>query len=409
MALPYVLRRENPLRTLGRYEPVHWWRFNPSPDEQTAFAWWCVSIFAYATVFSVGADALRLVLVLPFLALGLDIVRWCFRFDAGRAYFPLLRLLVLPFVLMWGVGIVVPLIAYQTSPPLWFAAVVFILAWRIIRVGEKIREHYLDYSLEHQGLSHATREKWKSCRSFGWRPCVEPSDPSIRFAPSFLQAVGGLRGGSMARMLLVGSAVVVSIVSMKVFSDLGETPYRARTGALVIGLAITCMPMLSTVLCLKDGEPIGVALRAVWHAVQVWCHSPPTVAPGARAAWSERSRYGDAENRRAYLVWNVVLITFVLLSAVVFYPLFSGSVDAESAPQYPIAGSGLLSRLLVLGADPNMTQMLLGAYLVATAFASPLFIVTGLLAIVGPTAKACRRLFEDDDALEHERGKGHTQ
>jgi len=98
-----------------------------------------------------------------------------------------------------------------------------------------------------------------------------------------------------------------------------------------------------------------------------------------------------------------VLITFLLLSSVVFYPLFSGYANGPGESRYPLVGSGLLSRLFMVQADPNMTPVVLAVYLAATLLVPPLFFASGLLALVGPTAKACRELFEDEDALEHDR------
>lgn len=405
MTLPYVDRRENPLRSPGRMEPLHWERFDPSQAEQSTFLWWCVCIFAYATIFSVGVDALRLVLVLPFYAFGLDIIRWWVRFSAGRMYVPRLRLLSFPFTLTWVFGIVAPLMAHSQSPILWFGAVVAIMTWRMIRVGQKIRTHYIDYCLEHPGLSYSTREKWKHFRKLGWKRWGNRPSPTNQGSgwSQFYWAVKALRSGRAADWVMLGSAIVATVISMTAFGAVAETSYRTRIQSLVIGVSITGMSSIGILRCLGGGQSLWITLSALWHAVQTWCHSPPTVARGARAAWSERSRFGDAENRRAYLVWNVVLVTLLLLSAVVFYPLFNGDVDSPGELRYPLVGSGLFSRLYMVQADPNMTTPVRGIYIAATLLAPPLFFASGLLALVGPTARACRVLFEEENALEHER------
>lgn len=381
-------------------EPLHWPRYAPNEAEQAQFFWWCVCIFAYATLLSIFVDALRLVLMLPFYAFGLDLLRWCHRAASSRFYFPRLHLLWFPFTVAWAFGIVVPLIADAVQPPLWFGVVLLIAVWRMTRVSQKVREHYLDYCLEHPGLSQATREKWRQCREHNWNE-VTPAYPSLD-QQHFHDAVNSLRAGNKVGWLLLVTAVITGSVAMVLFGRLAGQPYRAQGEALAIGVLISGTCALALLIA-WDGESLAVTWAAVWHAIQTWCHSPPTVSPGARAAWSERSRYGDAENRRAYLVWNVVLITLLVLSAVVYYPLWTGESTGPAPFRYPAVGSGLLSRLHVVRADPEIHVNIVVLYVVATVLAAPLFVGTGLLVLVGPTAKGGRELFEDDDALEHER------
>jgi uncharacterized membrane protein YhdT len=408
MSLPYVNRRENQLQLVGRMPTLHWPRFRPSEAESTGFAWWCMANSLYVAGITLGLDAFRALLLVPFAAFIPDILRWIARYSSGSWYFPKLRFLVLPFTTVWLVGIMIPVAADHVGAPLWFGAVVGILVWRMIRVGQKVRTHYLDYCLEHEALSEATRTKWKRCRDSGWSEGgVDPSPAaplsSLAEQKRFKEAVYDIRWAAGFDWMLVIAGIVVGLFAMKVFAGLLGSPLRGNGSMMMMGLAIIGICAIPAALRLGKVSSAKEELDGVWHALHVFCHSPPTVPLGSRAPWSVRSRYGDAENRRGYLLWNVVLIGFLLISAVVLYPLIGGMAPGDTNPSYPIAGSMAAGRLLLLRFDTTTPGWVLCAYFAATFLATPIFFGSGLVALVGPSAAGGRNLFERDDALEHER------
>ena len=84
MPLPYLNRRENQLRLNGRMPVLYWPRFRPSAADTMTFTWWCISVSAYAVIVTLGMDAFRFMPSYATLAIGADIVRWWYRFGAGR-------------------------------------------------------------------------------------------------------------------------------------------------------------------------------------------------------------------------------------------------------------------------------------------------------------------------------------
>src|SRR4029453_696517 len=116
----------------------------------------------------------------------------------------------------------------------------------------------------------------------------------------FDDSVLGLRSASTADRIVIAVALVVGLSSMKVFGGLQGSELRGNASMMLIGLAIMGICGLPA-LCRIVGARAKQEMDATWHALQVFCHSPPTVPPGSRAPWSARSRYGDAGNRRAPL------------------------------------------------------------------------------------------------------------
>lgn len=355
-----------------------------------------------------GLDAFRAFLLFPFFAFIPDIVRWVRRYSEGLWYFPSLRFLVLPFTTVWAFGILAPLAAHHVSPPLWFAAVIGILTWRMIRVGQKVRLHYLDYCLEHEAMSESTRTKWNRCREEGWSEGGVTPAPASPLSSGderkrFAGAISGLRSAANSEWLVIGAGVAASLLAMKVFGSLDGSEFRGNIAVLLVGAAILGVTGLPAGVRLSRVNSAKEELDAVWHALHVFCHSPPTVPVGSRAPWSARSRFGDAENRRSYLLWNAVLIGLLLISAVVLYPLIGANSPGEAELSYPLSGSAAFARLIHLRFDTTTPGWVFCAYVAATLLATPIFLGCGLAALVGQTASAATVLFEGEDALEHER------
>jgi len=408
MALHNFNNLENQLRLKGRMPTLHWPRFRPTGADTTGFAWWLLANCLYVVVISLGLDAFRAFLLLPFFAFIPDIIRWMRRYSEGLWFFPKLRFLVLPFTAVWAFGILLPVLADHVSPPLWFAAVIFVLAWRMVRLSQKIRSHYLDYCLEHEALSDATRAKWNLCRENNWGAAGAAACPASRLSTQeevrrFSAAVADLRSSPTSELLVCGSGLAGSLLAMQVLSGLHGQQLRGNAGMFFVAFGIVGVTAVPAAVRLLRAPSAKEELDAAWHALHAFCHSPPTVPLGSRAPWSARSRFGDAENRRSYLLWNALLIGFLLISAVVLYPLLGSHAPGESEFSYPLTGSAAFARLIQLRFDATTPGWVFCGYFAAALLATPIFIGCGLAALVGPTASAAQVLFEGDDALEHER------
>ncbi len=406
MPLPYVNRLENQLRLRGVMPLLHWERFRPTQGDTTTFAWWCLSICAFAVIASLGIDAFRIAPGLLVLLLAADIFRWWYRFSAGQWYVPNLRFLAAPWTILLIITLVLPMTSYAIHPTAWWGTVIAIITWRVIRVGQKIRTHYLDYALEHHGLSVPARTQWQSLRNSDWRNGQAepmPSRPlSLADLKRFREAVLALRGQGRDEVAYAVFAAFAAALCMKVFHDLGYVTLRGKGVVVLCSVGIASIGIWPIAFQRHVTVPIGELWDATWHAIHVFCHSPASVPAGARAPWSERSRYGDAANRQSYLVWNVVAITLLVLSATIFYPLISDPLRDSKLGEYPLFGTLGTIRLLELRFDRILTSPEQWLYFGAMWLVPPAFIATSLMAIVGSTARGARVLFENDDALVHE-------
>lgn len=404
MPLPYLNRLENQLRLTGTMPMLHWERFRPTEGANLTFIWWCLSICAYSVIAALGIDAFRFDPRLLFFLLAADIFRWWLRFSAGEWYVPRLKYLVAPWAMLLITALAIPMVAHLIHPLAWWGTVIGILAWRVIRVGQKVRNHYLDYALEHESLSVENRKRWKALRSSDWQGDTEPQ-PHRALSESdsnrFQRALLGLRGQGRDEILYAIVAAVTAAVCMKLLGDLGYVKLRERGLVVACSIAIAGIGIW-TLLFLRAVGSFGELWQATWHALHVFCHSPGKAEVGARAPWSERSRYGDAENRQAYLVWNLVGVTLLVLAATVFYPLVSDPLRDGKLGQYPLTGTLGLARLLELRFDRILDPAQRWLYFGSLWVIPPMFVATGLMSIVGGTAHGARVLFENDDALEHE-------
>ena len=334
------------------------------------------------------------------------------RGSEGKWYFTKLRFLTIPFTLFYLLGYGIPLLADHISPPLWFAAVIGIVTWRVTRVSGKIREHFLDYALEHPSLSTTTRDKWKACRESNWQQGNAPPAPAAPFTSDgqledYKAALFSLRKLSGDHLDVVLFALVAACASMWEFGEVRGGSLRGTYQMTMIGIVIMSIFGIPAILKMVFSRFSEQLIDAALTALHVFCESPPTVPVGSRAPWSPRSRYGDAENRRAYLIWNLVLVAFLLNSAVVLYPLIGSDVPGEMlGSRYVDAGSMCFFKILHLRYDATTPAWGFGGYFVATFLVTPLFFLAGLVTLVGPTAAAANRLFESNDAIEHERASG---
>jgi hypothetical protein len=313
MPSPYLNLRENQLCLTGRMPALHWPRFRPTAAETLTFTWWCCAICCYAVVAALGIDALRIVPIVLYVPLLLDLLRWWNRFNTGRWFVPELRFLIAPFTFVWLIGVGIPVLAYFMHPTAWWGVVIGLIGWRMIRMGQRVRTHYVDYCLEHERLTEATRAKWKQRRLNDWQdvpgqPNSEQTEASVGMKQRFDKAVEWMRSEGRSEVLYGFVTLLAAIGSVMLVNALGYVCLREQTSILLVACALTSMGVITSLMQCEAGASLKELWEATWHAIQVFCHSPPTVPLGSRAPWSARSRYGDAENRRAYLVWNVLLV-----------------------------------------------------------------------------------------------------
>ena len=407
MTKPYVNNRESQLDLDGRMPLLHWPRYRPTNGEVLQFIRWCWVVVLFVVAVGVSVDALRLVLLVPIWPLALDIGRWVIRVRDSRKYLPKLWFLWMPFCTVWLLGIGAPFVAHHISPVFWYPTVIGIVVWRLIRISQKIAEHYIDYSIENESLSEATRTKWRQARESNW--LIENKDPapanelrSDAEVLDFRTALAGMRSRTSREAYVVALAAVIGIRSLNWIPTTGVTTDIQLSPADVGAAFFTILVLpviLSRWLSRFGAREVSDSVRAI----EVFVNSPPAVPSNSRAPWSPRSRYGDAENRRSYLVWNVLLIGLLLLSATVFYPLCLHNPPGQtSVGHYPVVGTAMFVRFQQLLSDSTVPRTVLWGSAAMAFIVIQVCVIGGITALIGPAVTAANRLFEGESSLESE-------
>ncbi len=407
MPLPYATRGENPLRAKGHMPALHLPRMKATASQTMTFTLWCCLICLFAVIVAFGIDGGRMMPMFWATPLLFDLMRWWYRFGGRRWFFPQLRFLIAPNSLLMLLGVGLPMLAYLLHPAAWWGAAIGVLCWRMTRVSQKIRTHYFDYCVENEKLCETTRRDWKRRQSTYWLDDGQPPTPrhpydSTAMKQRFERAVASVRGETWCATIYLLLAGIVAGLSMHALEELGYVVLREHAVTRWVAIGVLSIGLATTLILRPTGASLGKLWDATWHALLVFCHAPPSVSPGSRAPWSFRSRFGDAENRRAYLVWNAVLVTLLLLGVIVAYPLISDPWRDNRLGVYPVTGTLMGVRLLEVRYEREFVSQWGTVYFVGSWMAPPLFLASSLLALVGPFAFGARELFEGPDALEHE-------
>lgn len=412
MALPYLNDRQNQLRLTGQTEPLNWPRLwiSPSGEFMHRLHW-----FLKFIVIGLGfvlLDAFRMMLLTPVFFLFAELLRWAMYFREEGFRRPGCRILYAPILTTWFLTIAVPALASVVSLGLWAFSLIVLAGWRLLRMTKALREHYLDYVIENPQLTVSTRRKWKLLRKNGFAPRGDEGKPACNLSAAgrnrFENAIRKLRGfkrlmwASWALIIVVaiGAAVVVerpvAIEYGTIRSDLTYLSLFILIGPMALGLVSVCWR-----------QDTYSSIRLVHRCILVWCQSPPNIPEEQLAPWSARSRFGRADERIAYLHWNLFLFSALLLPVAVYYPVYATDMVSLHSrgdyEPYPISGSKYFLHLKD-GLTNFRTSLSARLRIVWGTFAGMGVIVTFTwLLVLAPTLQAAETLIEGPQALEQER------